>query len=348
MAIAAADHWCPAEGQEATFGHRMRAENLLEVPFVRGEGLTGQGVNVVIVDQGLNAARLGADVEGWAVGNINPGATNLEAGKPHGGHGMLVAANIRSVAPNVRLFDLPMLPKTKIEDVPKFFNTANEAFGRMLDGIAAFRRNGQHPGPWILVNAWAIFDTKSDREGRENYSRNPAHPFNRLIDRAVGEGHDVVFGAGNCGAFCADSRCGAYDRGPGRSILGASSNPKVITVGAVRSDTMWLGYSSQGPGQAEFGEGAKYKPDFCAPSNFVETDDAGTSNGGTSTACALTAGVVAALRTRWSARVVSPSALRDTLNATVTPIGDGWNERTGRGILNARAAFRRLSNAKAA
>jgi len=343
-AIATTDHWCPAEGQEPTFGNRTRAESLLEVPFLRNKGLTGKGVNVVIVDQGLNADRLGTKIGGWAVGGIEPGATALEPGRPHGGHGMLTAANVLSVAPKVTLFDLPMLPKTKIQDVTKFFaDTANEAFSRMLDGIAAYRKSGMYPGAWVLVNAWAIFDTRTDTQ---NYASDPAHPFNRLIDRAVGEGHDVIFGAGNCGAFCPDSRCGPHDQGAGRSILGANCSPQVITVGAIRSDALWLGYSSQGPGQPAYGEGAKKKPDLCAPSNFVEANDAATANGGTSAACALVAGVVAALRGNWATSVVSPLALKDILNSTATPIDGAWNERTGHGILNARAAYERLPKPK--
>ncbi len=344
-ALGTADHWCPNEGQEATFGNRARAEALLEIPYLRGQkGLTGKGVNVVIVDQGVNAQRLGAkSIEGWQVGDIKPGTTEAMAGRPHGGHGMLVAQNIRAVAPEVTFFDLPMLPLEKITDVPKFFNdTANEAFKRMLDDIAASRKNGKWPGHWVIVNAWAIYDTTSDREGRQHYANNPDHRFNQLVERAVNENHDVVFGAGNCGEFCADGRCGPRDRGPGRSILGANGHPKVLTVGAVRSDAMWLGYSSQGPGQPAFGSGAAKKPDLCAPSNFVQDDDAGTANGGTSTACALAAGVIAALRSRWNS--ISPASMKATLNETATPVGTGWNDRTGHGVLNARAAYDRLSS----
>jgi subtilisin family serine protease len=342
-AIGPADHWCPSD-QQGTFDTRARAENLIGVPLLRSNGLKGEGVNVAIIDQGLNRQRLGGEVEGWPVGAIDPGAAAIEQGKPHGGHGMLVAANIRSIAPNVRLFDLPMLPKRKIENVKEFFNvTANEAFRRMLDDIAERKRDGW-PGPWILVNAWAIFDMRTDGQGRENYANNPGHPFNLLVDRAVDEGHDVVFGAGNCGAFCPDPRCGPHDQGEGRSIVGASSNPKVVTVGAVLSDMTWTGYSSQGPGQPAFGEGAKRKPDLCAPSNFIEIADASTANGGTSTATALVAGVMAALRGRWGG--VSPAELRQILNDTATPVRGGWNTRTGHGIVNARGAFERLSNRK--
>ena len=48
----------------------------------------------------------------------------------------------------------------------------------------------------------------------------------------VNDGIDVVFSAGNCGQFCPDRRCGETDRGPGHSIWGANSHPRVLTFGA--------------------------------------------------------------------------------------------------------------------
>ena len=120
---------------------------------------------------------------------------------------------------------------------------------------------------------------------------------------------DVIFAAGNCGEFCGSRRCGGVDRGPGRSIWGANALPEVITAGAVLTNEMWAGYSSQGPGPSIHGL-ASDKPDLCAPSNFRETTDAAVHNTGTSAACAVTAGIVAALRSKpnWYQNSVSPAA----------------------------------------
>jgi hypothetical protein len=243
---------------------------------------------------------------------------------------MMIAENIRKVAPDVRIFDLPMIPP-RILDIPEFFNeNANAAFDTMLNAIA------KRSGHFILVNAWAIYD-RSSESAKYNYTSNPDHPFNRLMDKAVAAGHDVVFGAGNCGEFCPDPRCGAADHGRGNSIFGANSHPKVLTVGAVRCDRIWLGYSSQGPGKLD-----EQKPDLCAPSEFIENDDASTHNNGTSTATALAAGVLACLRGRWPVSVVSPEDMRDTLNQTTTRVGSAWSRETGNGILNARQAHAAL------
>jgi hypothetical protein len=109
---------------------------------------------------------------------------------------------------------------------------------------------------------------------------------------------------------------------------------------------MSLGYSSQGPGQAALGS---KKPDLCAASQFCEDGDAFSINTGTSAACGLTGGIVAALRSRWNSARVSPFQLRQILNqAARKPPGLQWNNnlgyRLGNGILDARAAFDDLAN----
>jgi subtilisin family serine protease len=102
-------------------------------------------------------------------------------------------------------------------------------------------------------------------------------------------------------------------------------------------DGLWLGYSSQGPGQPRL---ATKKPDLCAPSQFAEECDAATGNTGSSAAAALTAGVVAALRSKWNAQDLSPDELKQVLLVSARRNkGDAWNDRLGHGILDAAAAF---------
>jgi subtilisin family serine protease len=193
------------------------------------------------------------------------------------------------------------------------------------------------------VNSWAIYDRKSEQPPG-NYTECPNNPFNKLVVDMVGENIDVIFAAGNCGQFCPDGRCGGKDQGPGHSIWGANSLDAVLTVGAVRADTMWLGFSSQGPGQPKLGS---KKPDLCAASQFREDDDAFNINTGTSAACSLTGGIVAALRSRWDSTAVSPDQLKAVLNQTARkPSGLQWGnslgDRLGSGILDAKAAFGEL------
>jgi hypothetical protein len=341
LPFATTDHWCPRDAIDPIFADRSAAERLLGVDYLqRQDGTTGRNVNVVIVDQGLDASVLGGNyIAGWPVGTKLPGTTKSpEPGTARRTHGMMIAHNILKVAPDVGFFDLPLAP-VKISDIPVYLSLADAAYRTMLTAIANYRKpGGGRPGPWILVNPWGIFDTRTDPRGR--YTKNPNNPLNRLVVGAVGQEIDVVFAAGNCGQFCPDNRCGALDQGPGHSIWGANSLKQVLTVGAVRSDTMWLGYSSQGPGQPRLG---KDKPDLCAPSQFCETDDAFTVNTGTSAACAMAAGVVTALRSRWDCGRVPPAQLIEILRDTVRKPNVAYSkERFGQGILDAKAAFDEL------
>jgi subtilisin family serine protease len=193
-----------------------------------------------------------------------------------------------------------------------------------------------------VVNAWAIYDRSTDVPlGDYTENTNPlpgGHRLNYLVQQAaLHQLVDFVFAAGNCGAFCPSPRCGPVDRGPDRSIWGANSLDAVITVGAVATNDMWLGYSSQGQGQELLG---RYKPDLCAPSQFVETIDAHVQNTGTSAACGLTAGVTAALRRRWNQSQLPPQALKAILTSKARKTqGTPWNRRTGYGVLDAKSVL---------
>ncbi|MBV1797142.1 S8 family serine peptidase [Siccirubricoccus sp. G192] len=197
------------------------------------------------------------------------------------------------------------------------------------------------------------------------HSDSAEHPLNWRIWRHDQSGFDVVFAAGNCGGFCPKSRCGPDDRGPGRSVHGPNARPEVLTVGAVRVDGTWLGYSSQGPGpRPEPPEQAGYaspsqdhppqgpeaarlahdKPDLCAPSQFADDEDAAGANTGTSAACGIAAGAVAALRSGWSPCDLPPAMLRECLRRQARrPAGAAWNNRLGWGILDLGATLAEIT-----
>jgi hypothetical protein len=343
--FASSDHWCTGEAADPMFSDRSAAERLLRVDYLRKQSsTTGSGVNVVIADEGLDSAELGASYGGgWTVGHSLPGTAQQPPGSIRRTHGMMIAHNILKVAPQAMLFDLPMAP-AKISKIMAFLSLAQAAYQQALTDI----KNGtvgNFPGPWIFVNPWGIYDRASEHPPGA-YTTNPNNCFNKLVVKVVSAKIDVVFAAGNCGQFCPDFRCGGEDQGPGYSIWGANSLEQVLTVGAVRADSMWLGYSSQGPGQLQLGP---HKPDLCATSQFCEDGDAFSINTGTSAACGLAAGVVAALRSRWSSATVSPGQLKQILNQSARkPPGLGWNNglghRLGNGVLDAGAAFDQLKS----
>lgn len=339
VAIAPFDMWCPGESTPPFFHTRARAAALIRAGALTQQTppLLAENVNVIVFDEGISARRLTSLVPGtglaggWRV--RQPGVPVRRPGRaPADSHGTMVAANILSLAPRARIFDLPVLPD-RIDNTPAFLDLALAAMLTVRDDIAGFAAGGRFPGPWVFCHAWGIYDRRTEPL-RGDYTERPSHPFNLLI-AALDKLHDQVFGAGNCGQFCPNSRCGPTDRGPGESILGANSSPHVLSVGAVRADGLWLGYSSQGPGKL-----AAEKPDLCAPSHFVEADDAAFVSTGTSAACGIAAGAVAALRGSATLANATPAELRQHLRDRAARLpGAGWNRRLGWGILDLGAAL---------
>jgi subtilisin family serine protease len=253
------------------------------------------------------------------------------------GHASMLARNILKIAPDAAIYDLPIIPP-EIDDNQKFLSTVHAAFDQVVETIHYLKSEDKNPRwqrPWIFVNAWATYNTAGESPPGD-YTKHSEHKFNRLITRMVDE-FDMVFAAGNCGQFCPSRRCGVNDVGPAHSIIGANSLANVLTVGAVRADGMWLGYSSQGPGTL-----SREKPDLCAASQFCENDDAATVNTGTSAACASVAGVVARLRRDYDTRVLCTAKLKRILIETTTakPPG-GWDRQIGHGIINVAGALER-------
>jgi hypothetical protein len=348
------EYFCPASLDQLLFGDRAAADQLTRARDLP-RWLSGDGVNVVVLDHGFDRRTVRNFGGGWSRRHgPRPGRTER-------GHGLMIVRNILETVPNATFWDVPLIPLA-IDNVNGFLAIARCAVCRVL----RYAKGLGNQRPWVMVNAWAIYD-RSRESPPGDYTENTrpgGHPFNRLIAKVVDDGIDVIFAAGNCGQFCPDRRCAQTDRGPGRSIWGANSHPRVITTGAVRTDARWLGNASQGPGQPGLastpaeGPLAIGKPDVCAPSNFRDEHDAflgntdmpwiGDSgspyiaNTGTSAACALTAGIVAALRSdpRWPPARVPPDVLKNRLTATARKMeGPLWNGHLGYGIINAKDAF---------
>ena len=131
------------------------------------------------------------------------------------------------------------------------------------------------------------------------------------------------------------------DKGPGRSIWGANGHPSVITVGAVNLNELFVGYSSQGPAALD-----ENKPDFCSVTHFagyfpsLNSDD--VSDGGTSAATPIAAGVIALFKEG------HPSCTQEQIKKAIIDaakdIGPaGWDKHSGAGILRGNDAFDKLS-----
>ncbi|WP_316197464.1 S8 family serine peptidase [Bradyrhizobium sp. SZCCHNS2002] len=354
IALSQSEFFCPTNPDQLLFGDRDTARRLTGADALGEQGLTGRGVNVVVIDQGFDARLVKNFGGGLANGDVEPGSTRR-------GHGPMMVRNIADAAPDAMFYDVPLLP-ARIGDVTGFISTALHVF-YLLDALIAYLRQlpvPQWKGPWVLVNAWSIFDRSSEHP-RGDYTERRDHPLNAIVG-TIGAAADIVFAAGNCGQFCPDRRCGKADVGPGSSIFGANSHPDVLTVGAVRTDARWAGRSSQGPGQPQL---SRHKPDLCAPSYFREVgadafagnvDGAFLSNDGppylastgTSAACGLAAGIVAAIRSGCDQTSVSPGQLRQLLNDHARKVeGPSWNGQLGHGIINVEDALAALSDTSA-
>jgi len=341
VAIGSALHWVPGRGEGNGFGTLADAHSLIRAGALAAEGLDGAGVNVVVVDQGIGAGRLPAGTDfrgGWfRRDGLRPGEA-----EPDNRHGTMIARNVLALAPRAAIWDCPLIPARILGNLPAFMSDAHGVVERMKEDIALLKAHDPetYGGRWVFVNAWSIYDRRGEAEPGD-CTCSAGHQALRAL-REAAELADIVFCAGNCGQFGPDGRCADNVIGPGASILGANSLPEVLTVGAVRADGIWAGYSSQGPGQFDCGcEGPQEKPDLAAPSSFAMGGLAGGHAGGTSAASAVAGGVVAALRTRGSpAEALTPAALFDLLRRSARQEGAaGWNGRTGHGVLDAAAAL---------
>ena len=197
-----------------------------------------------------------------------------------------------------------------------------------------------------MVNPWGIYDRKSEYP-RGCYTENPLNPLQHP----------------RCRCRAARHRC----RVRGRQLRSVLSRQSLRRVGS-RPIAQHLGRQFTrarahrrcrscrrhvarilltGPGAARLGAGHN-KPDLCATSQFREDDDAFSVNTGTSAACGLTAGIVAALRSRWDTTTVPPNRLRQILNqAARKPVSVPWSrslrERLGHGVLDAKEVFDELA-----
>jgi hypothetical protein len=344
----------PVAPDGALFGTLDDARRLIRADQVPAS-LDGRSVNVVLIDSGIDKSVVPAGQfgGGWHPKPVDPTLPPPPLpGMTTGSdalHGMMIVNNILAVAPRATIFDVPLIPPPKIFDIFNFLHVAHATYRRILHDILWFRGHGFFPGPWIFMNAWAIFDRRSEGVYLGEYTENlgiggvPPHPFIRVIEEVASKNFDIVFCAGNCGEVCPDDRCGPDDYGPGRGIWGANAHRQVLTVAAVRVDEMWPGYSSEGPGPTP--NLYAQKPDLSAPSQFVGTSGQYPPNTGTSASAAITAGIVCALRSQknWTQTTVPPYILKLILNNTAMQTqGPGWNRWLGNGILDAFATYQQL------
>ncbi|MEW9529323.1 S8 family serine peptidase [Microbispora sp. NPDC049125] len=336
-------------GGDRPVGDWHDVARLLRVDDLAAEGLDGSGVALAVVDTGINAAHVasvtGRDVIVDRERSWSPSGVSGDPGDFAVDHGTMCAFDTLIAAPRASLVDIPVLLSRR--------QGATTLDGLLSDAIAAYAhlRGVLEAQPassrsLVISNSWGSFSPRWDFPPGNpgNYSDNPAHPFNLMVGSLAEAGADILFAAGNCGHECSDGRC-AY---PDRPIAGANSHPRALSVAGVDTQGERVGYSSQGPGRLSV-----RKPDISAFTHFAGSGAFGADepDSGTSAACPVAAGLVAAVRTRWPSSTLSASQLRTLLRRTADDRSHvGYDYDYGYGVVDAAgiiAALRRRA-AKAA
>jgi subtilisin family serine protease len=321
---------CPGDPAAGT---DQDVAGLLGVPALAEAGMDGYRVPVAVVDTGINLAHLeskGRDPKFSTRRSWAPAGVATKPGRHPVGHGTMCAYDVGIAAPKATLVDLAVLLSSTPGETAMsgLLSDAVLAYSRLLgivSGMAAARRS------LVVSNSWGMFDPAWDFPVGHpgNYSDNPAHPFNVIVASLEAAGADILFAAGNCGRDCPDGRCRF---GAARPICGANSHPSVLSVAGVDTSKHRVGYSSQGPGRLD-----PAKPDLSAYTHF-RGSDVYPADGGTSAACPVAAGVVAAVREQYPASVLSPAELRALLAKTAEDLGGtGFDHDFGWGVVDGRA-----------
>lgn len=333
-------------GGSPPVGSVMHVQTKLAVAALAAKGLDGKDVAVAIMDSGINLDHLKKKLGAMPAFDFSnswtpPGLTTLP-GKHPVDHGTMCAYDVLIAAPKATLLDFPILagstPGGNI--VGKHLNAAWSGFTHLINSWAVSFAPGSVSKYKALVvsNSWGVYhpswDFPAGHPGR--YCDNPAHLFNLMISTFASTGADILFAAGNCGAQCADIRCQSRTKG---TIMGANAHPEVLTLAGCDTQDARVGYSSQGPSIAGM---HPPKPDLTCYTHFLgsEAFGSGSADVGTSTACPVAAGCVAALRTKVSPSSTPPANLFAQLRATARPAGGqtSWNGDYGHGILDPLAA----------
>src|SRR5262249_51357126 len=143
-------------------------------------------------------------------------------------HGTMCAFDVCIAAPNCTLLDIAILAAVQFQTL---LSDAVRAYNHLVNLL----RNAVRPGArmsLVVSNSWGRFPVHPDFPAGDprNYSDNPNHPFNRIVDTLESLGADILFAAGNCGPSCPDQRCNNVT---GDGIYGANSHPKVLCIGGV-------------------------------------------------------------------------------------------------------------------
>lgn len=320
----------PTCGGDPPVGATVDVEERLDVEALRHAEMTGNGVRLAVVDSGINVKHLaskGMTQPLDAANSFTPTGVTTSPGEHPVDHGTMCAYDTGIAAPEAELLDHALLlSEAEGETVMEgFLSDAVRSFSQLRALLLS--DTGR---PLVVNNSWAVFSPEWDFPVGHpgNYTDNPLHPFNLIVASLESAGADIVFAAGNCGVECPDGRCEFKSE----SICGANSHTSVLSVAGIDVNDQRVGYSSQGPGRL-----SADKPDLCSYTHFLgsEAFGEGTPDSGTSAASPVAAGVIAAVRSRYSPSEISPAQLRALMSRSAIDLGGvGFDHDHGAGALS--------------
>src|SRR5215468_6403347 len=132
------EYFCPASLDELLFGDRVAAKQLTGLCDLP-RGLSGNGVNIVVLDHGFDRRRVRNFGGGWTRrGGPRPVRTDR-------GHGLMIVRNILETVPDATFWDIPLIPLA-IDNVNSFLATARSAVRRMRQYVSSLGNGGR----WIM------------------------------------------------------------------------------------------------------------------------------------------------------------------------------------------------------
>jgi hypothetical protein len=320
----------------------------LDTATLKDNGLCGGDVAVAIVDTGIYRPHLARQLDFDPALDVRnswtPPTVATRPGYHRIGHGTMCAFGVLAVAPNVTLLDYPLLLGR-----PAGEHTVSATISEMVRGywvlIWRWATGAITQTALVVNNSWGIFHPSLDEfppGDPRRYIDNPNHPFRLSIWLLTAFGADVVFAAGNCGSGCPSAVCLQRTAG---MIMGANAYDEVLTLAGCDVYDKRVCYSSQGPSIAGM---PQQKPNITAYTEFFGSKIKRGPRGferdtGTSTACGVASGCVAALRTRRPPTATDPATMIAVLQATAQPAGGAVpNDDYGYGIVRPVAAGRSL------
>jgi hypothetical protein len=322
-------------------GNQTDVARLICAEALHNRGMDGQAVLLAIVDTGINKAHLAGlgITPNMDTGRSWVPTAGLVPFEAPVGHGTMCAYDALIGAPKATLLDIQLL-RAPNSGFTSFLSEAVRAFAHLTAVMKAPTRPGETRS-LVVNNSWGMFHPTWDFPVGHpgNYSDNPNHPFNRAVATLESFGADILFAAGNCGTECPDGRCQGVTT---NTIYGANGHPSVLTVAGVDISKTRVGYSSKGPGRL-----TRNKPDISGYTHF-RGSGVYAADGGTSAACPVVAGVVAAARTKRpyiaGNPASSPHAMRELVRSTATDLGvGGFDFETGFGVVNGCAIADRIT-----